>query len=200
MLLTGLGVVGDLVGDVSGSASSLWFGSVSDSSLTETSEPGRGGDGLTSPRRSPIFGFGPVVPDETEFVWGSPWGKVERLPWAPPPSHVGAGAVTSRRLCPEWPTGSQGCPRLVHGRTGSSEGVCEASEAGDHLPTCPCTGAWPGTHRLPNPGRLVVTHCGDSWRGTRRDRLPRWGVLLRKGLSGPHFPQLQSEWGCTWTR
>lgn len=35
------GVVGDFVGEVSASASSLWLGSVSDSSLTDTSEPGR---------------------------------------------------------------------------------------------------------------------------------------------------------------
>lgn len=38
--LTALGVVGDFVGEVSVSASSLWFGSVSDSSRTDTSEPG----------------------------------------------------------------------------------------------------------------------------------------------------------------
>lgn len=39
--LMDLGVVGDFVGEVSASASSLWLGSVSDSSLTDTSEPGR---------------------------------------------------------------------------------------------------------------------------------------------------------------
>lgn len=39
--LTDFGVVGDFVGEVSASASSLWLGSVSDSSLTDTSEPGR---------------------------------------------------------------------------------------------------------------------------------------------------------------
>jgi len=35
-----MGVVGDFVGEVSASASSLWLGSVSDSSRTDTSEPG----------------------------------------------------------------------------------------------------------------------------------------------------------------
>lgn len=39
--LMDFGVVGDFVGEVSASASSLWLGSVSDSSLTDTSEPGR---------------------------------------------------------------------------------------------------------------------------------------------------------------
>lgn len=47
--LTDLGVVGDLVGEVSASASSLWFWSVSDSSLTDTSEPA-GTRGWVKPR------------------------------------------------------------------------------------------------------------------------------------------------------
>lgn len=38
-----IGVVGDFVGEVSASASSLWLGSVSDSSRTDTSEPGEQG-------------------------------------------------------------------------------------------------------------------------------------------------------------
>ena len=39
--MTDFGVVGDLVGEVSASPSSLWFWSLSDSSLMEISEPGR---------------------------------------------------------------------------------------------------------------------------------------------------------------
>lgn len=42
-----LGVVGDFVGEASASASSLWLGSVSDSSLTDTSEPARNREPLT---------------------------------------------------------------------------------------------------------------------------------------------------------
>lgn len=41
--LMDMGVVGDFVGEVSASASSLWLGSVSDSSRTDTSEPGEQG-------------------------------------------------------------------------------------------------------------------------------------------------------------
>lgn len=52
--LTDFGVVGDFVGEVSASASSLWLGSVSDSSLTDTSEPGRNRERSYRHHRTPV--------------------------------------------------------------------------------------------------------------------------------------------------